>query len=285
MTRVRGFRSGRWQPSWAAMSHDAPPPARIRAAPARGHAARPRRIDRAFDRDVARRAGRRRHVVVAAGAPVRSDAGPQPASAAPSRRRPPRHGVPACRPERASSTSACGHARRREHVDAAAAFAARRGDAIDELRGHALLRPRRRRGADAVRLTIHTLEQWWLPELTARTSSRATAQMTPGRLDPVDGAPPEQPGQPLVLGQPQHGLGQRRETHRLARLPHHRQPPRSRTRRSRRAGRRTRSRARGRRGGSRPHGAASPARVAFGRTASVACTGPAPVGRPRACGA
>jgi hypothetical protein len=48
----------------------------------------------------------------------------------------------------------------------AAALHARVGEALDELRGMRCNDPAAGPALDAVRLTTHTLEQWWLPELT-----------------------------------------------------------------------------------------------------------------------
>jgi hypothetical protein len=47
----------------------------------------------------------------------------------------------------------------------AAALHARVGEALDELRAMRCSDPAAGEAFDAVRLTVHTLEQWWLPEL------------------------------------------------------------------------------------------------------------------------
>ena len=51
------------------------------------------------------------------------------------------------------------------------ALLARTNESIAELRGLRCADPAGQGALDAVRLTIHTLEQWWLPELT-RTVAR-----------------------------------------------------------------------------------------------------------------
>jgi hypothetical protein len=49
---------------------------------------------------------------------------------------------------------------------------ARTREAIDELGGIRCSDPAAANAMDAVRLTMHTLESWWLPEL-ARVSARS----------------------------------------------------------------------------------------------------------------
>jgi hypothetical protein len=48
----------------------------------------------------------------------------------------------------------------------AAALQVRTRQAIDELRAIRCSDPAADAALDAVRLTVHTLEQWWLPELS-----------------------------------------------------------------------------------------------------------------------
>lgn len=48
---------------------------------------------------------------------------------------------------------------------------ARTREAIDELRQIRCADPAAQEARDAVRLTIHTLEHWWLPELTRATAT------------------------------------------------------------------------------------------------------------------
>jgi len=52
-----------------------------------------------------------------------------------------------------------------------AALRARTREAIQELRGIRCADPASADALDAIRLTVHTLEQWWLPELSRLTSS------------------------------------------------------------------------------------------------------------------
>ena len=54
----------------------------------------------------------------------------------------------------------------------ASALLARTGEAITELRKIRCADPAAEDALDAVRLTAHTLEHWWLPELT-RLAARA----------------------------------------------------------------------------------------------------------------
>ena len=53
-----------------------------------------------------------------------------------------------------------------QHAARAAALHARVGEAVDELRAMGCDDPAADPALDAVRLAVHTLEQWWLPELT-----------------------------------------------------------------------------------------------------------------------
>jgi hypothetical protein len=52
----------------------------------------------------------------------------------------------------------------------AAALKARTREAIQELRELRCPDPAAAGAIDAIRLTVHTLEQWWLPELSRLTS-------------------------------------------------------------------------------------------------------------------
>ena len=52
-----------------------------------------------------------------------------------------------------------------QHAARAAALHARVGQAVDELRAMRGGDPAADPALDAVRLAVHTLEQWWLPEL------------------------------------------------------------------------------------------------------------------------
>jgi hypothetical protein len=56
----------------------------------------------------------------------------------------------------------------------AAALLARTGDAIDDLRQIRCTDPAATDALDAVRLTIHTLEHWWVPELTRLAARTVT---------------------------------------------------------------------------------------------------------------
>ena len=57
----------------------------------------------------------------------------------------------------------------------AAVLQARTRDAVDELRNIRCSDPAAAGALDAVRLAIHTLEQWWLPEI-ARSLSESVRQ-------------------------------------------------------------------------------------------------------------
>jgi hypothetical protein len=52
------------------------------------------------------------------------------------------------------------------HATRSVALHNRTREAVDELRGMRCSDPAAAPALDAVRLTVHTLEQWWLPELT-----------------------------------------------------------------------------------------------------------------------
>jgi hypothetical protein len=57
----------------------------------------------------------------------------------------------------------------------AAALHARTGAAIDELRAMRCSDPAAGPALDTIRLTVHTLEQWWLPELSRLTAAAPVA--------------------------------------------------------------------------------------------------------------
>jgi hypothetical protein len=58
----------------------------------------------------------------------------------------------------------------------AAALQARAVEAIEELRAFRCADPAADDALDAVRLTIHTLEQWWLPELARRIATATVGE-------------------------------------------------------------------------------------------------------------
>ena len=59
---------------------------------------------------------------------------------------------------------------------------ARTRAAVDELRNIRCSDPAATSALDAVRLTIHTLEHWWLPELARSVSDTSAVSGTPRRM-------------------------------------------------------------------------------------------------------